>query len=43
MQAQTSCVQMFTMMVSANCEETFVLSTENIKMQINFMGFALKN
>jgi len=33
---------MFTMMVSANCKDTFVLSTPNFKTQRTFIGFALK-
>jgi len=43
MQRRTSCAQMFTMMVSANCKDSFILSTENVKTQRSFIGFALKN
>jgi len=41
--AGTSCSQMFTMMVSTNCKDTFILSTQNFKTQRNFIGQALKN
>jgi len=34
---------MFKMMASANCKDTFILSTQNFKTQRNFIGFALKN
>jgi len=31
-----------TMMVSANCKDTFIISTQNFKTQRNYIGFDLK-
>jgi len=34
--------QMFTMIVSADCKDAFISSTQNFKTQINFIGLAIK-